>query len=442
MKALVPDDARRLAALHAMCFSGAEQWSEESFAGLLQQKQVFGLGDGDGFILGRVVADEAEVLTLAVSPPLRRQGRARHLLAEFCEEASRRGAMGIFLEVAADNTSALSLYESADFQRVGQREGYYGPNRTALVLRRESGFQTGLGLFFDANTSSKMESAIPSFRDLLYRSGMKPVSSLSHEDASNRPVSIRLGAMEVRLAESEEEIRAAQDLRWRVFYQEMAAQPTPEMAAEQRDFDRYDEICDHLLVLDGQKVVGTYRMLRRSVAVVNGGHYTAGEFNIKPVLDYPGEILEVGRSCVDADYRTRGTMQLLWQGIAAYVFHYNISLLFGCASLPGTDPARIALPLSYLHYHHLAPPALGVRALPERYVDMRRLEAHQVDPRLGFASLPPLIKGYLRLGGFVGEGAVVDSQFNTTDVCVLVKRETISDRYLKHYERRSGESEI
>lgn len=256
-----------------------------------------------------------------------------------------------------------------------------------------------------------------------------------------RPVSIAAGRTLIRLAETPEEVRAAQALRWRVFFEEMAAKPTPDMAAEKRDFDRYDDVCDHLLVLDGERVVGTYRMLRRSVAAVHGGHYTAGEFNIKPLLEYPGEILEVGRSCVDAEYRTRGTMQLLWQGIAAYVFYHDISLLFGCASLPGTDPKAIALPLSYLHYHHLAPPALGVRALPDRYVDMRRLEPHQVDPRLGFSSLPPLIKGYIRLGGFVGEGAVVDAEFGTTDVCVLVKRETISDRYLKHYERRGAESE-
>lgn len=247
---------------------------------------------------------------------------------------------------------------------------------------------------------------------------------------------ITAGRLTIRLAETPAEVHAAQALRWRVFYEEMSATPTPDMRREKRDFDRYDAFCDHLVVLEDDRVIGTYRMLRRSVAVQHGGHYTAGEFHIRPLLDYPGEILEVGRSCVDAEYRTRGTMQLLWQGIAAYVFHHDISLLFGCASLPGTDPAAIALPLSYLHYHHLAPPALGVRALPERYVDMRRMEQQEVDPRQGFNSLPPLLKGYIRLGGFVGEGAVVDPDFGTTDVCVLVKRETIADRYLKHYERR------
>ena len=76
-----------------------------------------------------------------------------------------------------------------------------------------------------------------------------------------------------------------------------------------------------------------------------------------------GEILELGRSCVDAAYRNRPAMQLLWRGIAAYVFHYDIALMFGCASLPGTDPDALAVPLSYLHHHHLAPRRLRPRAL-------------------------------------------------------------------------------
>ncbi len=259
-------------------------------------------------------------------------------------------------------------------------------------------------------------------------------SSLAHVSEPSRPIYLRTGNIEIRLAESAAEVRAAQQLRWQVFYEEMKAKPNPENAKLKLDIDRYDDICDHLLVLDGDAVVGTYRMIRRSIAVQNGGHYSAGEFNIKPLMDYRGEILEVGRSCVAPTHRTRGVMQLLWQGIAAYVFHHNITLLFGCASLPGNDPAALALPLSYLHYHHLAPPALLARALPERYIDMRRMEENTIDPRAGFASLPPLVKGYLRVGGVVGEGAVIDPEFNTIDVCMIVKRETISDRYLKHYD--------
>lgn len=258
---------------------------------------------------------------------------------------------------------------------------------------------------------------------------------------------LTIGTMEIRLATTKDEIIAAQELRWRVFYEEMAAQPSSEQAAVKRDFDLFDAIADHLLVIDNARpagqspVVGTYRLIRRSVALAHGGHYSAGEFDISCLLNYPGEGLEVGRSCVDQAYRTRGTMQLLWRGIAAYVFHYEVSALYGCASLPGTDPNALTLPLSYLYHYHLAPPAIRPRALPGRFIDMQRMPQDQIDPRIGFNSLPPLLKGYLRVGGFVGNGAVIDSQFNTTDVCIVVKREAIADRYLKHFDlnQRGGE---
>ena len=254
---------------------------------------------------------------------------------------------------------------------------------------------------------------------------------------------IEVGNLVARLAEDGSEIEAAQALRYRVFYEEMSAHPSPEVEAAKRDFDRFDEICDHLLVLDRQRtdlpggVVGTYRLLRSSVADQNGGFYTADEYDISRIVGIPGETLELGRSCVEEDYRNRPTMQLLWQSIAQYVFRYDIGLMFGCASMPGTDPQSLSLPLSYLYHYHLAPPALRPRALDERYVDMRLLPEEEIDQRRALAELPPLIKGYLRLGGFVGDGAVVDYDFNTTDVSILVKTDLVTDKYLKHYERKS-----
>jgi putative hemolysin len=158
------------------------------------------------------------------------------------------------------------------------------------------------------------------------------------------------------------------------------------------------------------------------------------------MLAYPGRVLELGRSCVRADYRNRAVVQLLWRGIAAYVFRHQIDIMFGCASLPGTDPGALALELSYLHHNHLAPPAIRLRALAHRFVDMNRLPVGAVDARKAIAALPPLIKGYLRLGGFVGDGAVIDHQFNTTDVAILVKTELITDKYYRHYERQLREA--
>jgi putative hemolysin len=248
---------------------------------------------------------------------------------------------------------------------------------------------------------------------------------------------LRSGQLCVRLARDGDEIAASQALRYRVFYEEMAAQPTEAMRELQRDFDEFDPICDHLLVIDNElnAVVGSYRLLRREVALANRGFYSADEYDITPLLRYPERVLELGRSCVDAAYRSGPTMQLLWQGISSYVIHYDISVMFGCASIAGTDPREHAELLSYLYHYHLAPPAIRPKALPERRVDMNFMPAEEVDQRRARSALPPLIKGYLRLGGCIGDGAVVDHQFNTTDVCVVVNTELVTDRYLRHYQR-------
>ena len=252
---------------------------------------------------------------------------------------------------------------------------------------------------------------------------------------------ITVGNLTVRLAESRQEIAAAQSLRYRVFYEEMDAIPSPEMRFLRSDFDGFDGVCDHLLVICEDRadlprgVVGTYRILRRSVAMRSKGFYSADEFDLRPLLEVDGEIMELGRSCVDFDHRTRPTMQLLWQAIAAYVHHYQIEVLFGCASLPGIDADEMRLPLSYLYHHHLAPKEIRPKAVVHRYVDLNSLPKEDINFRIAWKALPPLIKGYLRLGGFVGDGAVVDSQFNTTDVSIIVKTKLITEKYFRHYER-------
>ncbi len=256
---------------------------------------------------------------------------------------------------------------------------------------------------------------------------------------------IRVGNLGVRLAEGAAEVEASQALRWDVFYREMGALPDAATAASHRDADAYDPVADHLLVLDHDRgegaaaVVGTYRLIRRTAADRVGAFYSASEYDLAPILAQDGGLLELGRSCVHADYRTKGTLQLLWQGIAAYVFTHRIALMFGCASLHGTDPDALAVPLSYLRAHHLAPPELRATARPELFVPMDRLPAGSYDPKRALAGLPPLVKGYLRLGGFVGDGAVVDRQFNTTDVLIMVKTDLVTEKYYKHYERRHDE---
>ncbi|MBO1073260.1 GNAT family N-acetyltransferase [Roseomonas marmotae] len=252
---------------------------------------------------------------------------------------------------------------------------------------------------------------------------------------------LRAGHLGVRIAISDEEVEAAQALRYRIFYEEMGAHADAETAAARRDSDSFDPVADHLLVLDhnlgegASAVVGTYRLIRREAAAKVGGFYSASEYDVTPLTSRPGPVLELGRSCVDAAYRGRPSMQLLWAGIAAYIAKHNIEVMFGCASLPGTDPDTLAMPLTYLHTEHLAPRELRPRAVPERFVRMDRMDPAQIDRRAALADLPPLVKGYLRLGGFVGDGAVIDPQFNTTDVCVVVMTELVTDKYFRHFER-------
>jgi L-ornithine Nalpha-acyltransferase len=253
----------------------------------------------------------------------------------------------------------------------------------------------------------------------------------------------RLGALEVRLARNAAEIRRAQKLRYRVFYREMSAVPDASSFLSRRDVDPFDAVCDHLLVVDhaaprlrkAPPVVGTYRLLRQEVADRQSGFYSAGEFDIDALVSRHSErrFLELGRSCVLAPYRNKRTLDLLWHGIWTYVLAHRIDVMIGCASLEGTDPDRLALPLSFLHHYARAPEAWRAAALPGRYVDLDRMPKSAVDPKTALQSLPPLIKGYLRIGAFVGDGAVVDRQFGTTDVLIVLPVAGINSRYLEHF---------
>lgn len=248
--------------------------------------------------------------------------------------------------------------------------------------------------------------------------------------------------VEIKLAENEAEVEAAQRLRYRVFYEEYKAKPSAEMAEHRRDMDSFDQVADHLIVLDNSikdpidRIVGTYRLLRHEAADEHGRFYTSDEYDIGPLLQSGSRLLELGRSCVLADYRTRPVLQLLWEGIIEFMLDHKVGTMFGCASLHGTDIDALSQQLAYLHHYHLAPADVRPRALDERYVDMNLHAKDDIDEREVFKSLPPLIKGYLRVGCTIGEGAVIDHQFNTTDVCIVLPMKKFAPRYRKHYARK------
>jgi putative hemolysin len=258
----------------------------------------------------------------------------------------------------------------------------------------------------------------------------------------------RIGSLEVRLAETRKEIKRAQRLRYNVFYRDGNAIADAATLMARRDKDAFDKICEHLLVIDHAAihpmqaklrrkppVVGTYRLLAQEVAAKHGGFYTDSEFDIASLLQkHPAlRFLELGRSCVLPPYRTKRTVELLWHGIWSYVRQNNFDVMIGCASLEGTDPDRLAVPLSFLHHFARAPEDWRASALPQRHVEMNRLPKDRINPKAALRELPPLIKGYLRLGAFVGDGAVIDRQFGTTDVLMIMPVSAISTRYIEHF---------
>lgn len=254
--------------------------------------------------------------------------------------------------------------------------------------------------------------------------------------------------LHLKMATTPQELEAAQHCRFEVFYKELGAKPLANMAETSRDFDHFDAFCDHLLVLDTNQtgmaqVVGTYRMLRLSVAAKAGiSLYTETEFDLSRLkakaASENADILEFSRSCVLPNYRGRMVINLLWKGIAAYVLHYGVKYITGTPSFQGTDMASIMPQLAYLQSNHLAPANICPQALPDQYQAISAFDPTTASAKEIIQNLPPLIKGYLRTGGVFGEGAVIDEQFNTIDMCMVLDFAEVSEKHLQYYSRQES----
>ena len=252
----------------------------------------------------------------------------------------------------------------------------------------------------------------------------------------------RIGSLEVRLAATRSEVEAAQALRYRVFVEEMCARLPEDAMQQKRDFDSIDRYCDHLLVLDTaltgeveEQIVGTYRLLRQEVATRHDGFYSQCEFDVTDLTGRNSDkrFLELGRSCVLREYRTRRTLEALWQGNWAYALNHGIDVMFGCASFPGDRPYAHALALSFLNHTACADADWKVKAIAGRGLSIDMMPVEAINPRAALAAMPPLVKGYLRVGALVSEEAVVDPAFGTTDVLVILPVNKINGRYINHY---------
>ncbi|WP_172295414.1 GNAT family N-acetyltransferase [Pseudoruegeria sp. HB172150] len=242
---------------------------------------------------------------------------------------------------------------------------------------------------------------------------------------------------EVRLAAGPDDLRAAQRLRYEVFVKELGGSGPLVDHAAGLERDELDPHFDHLMLFDrarkGEQVVGVYRLLRYDQAAQLGRYYSETEYDLTPLLFSGRRLLELGRSCLHRDYRGGTAMYELWSGLADYVLKHGIEVLFGVASFHGTDTRSLAAPLSLLHHRHLASPELRVRARADHYQDMNLLPEHEIDRVAAMRAVPALIKAYLRLGGFVGEGAWIDHAFNTTDICLVMDTTRMSDKHRSLY---------
>ena len=265
-------------------------------------------------------------------------------------------------------------------------------------------------------------------------------------DLAGLPASLgRMGSLEIRLAVTKKDIRRAQKLRWRVFFERGNAIPDRKSLLRRRDICPFDRSCDHLFIVDHDalnrfgakkpRVVGVYRLLRQDVAEKSNGFYSATEFDIAPLLQrHAGKrFLELGRSCVLPEYRSKRTLELLWRGIWTYVRHHRIDVLMGCASFDGIDIQRHSASLSFLQHNAGADAEWRAFPLSGRAAAPDSTPVEAVDMRRALSSLPPLIKGYLRLGAKFGDGAVVDRQFGTTDVFVVMPVTQIDPRYIEYF---------
>lgn len=234
------------------------------------------------------------------------------------------------------------------------------------------------------------------------------------------------GNIHLKLAETNEELLQSKKLRYFTFFDEPNGLTEP---SGKIDEDEFDEICEHLLVMDGNSVVGTYRLLRRNETKKPARLYTESEFDISKLLASKHNLLELGRSCIHPDFRDGKVIQLLWKGLGIYLATYNIDYMFGCASFKGTDIEKYNNSIYYLMQNHLAPKEICPTAIASMKVDIKPVNLENVDRKEVLSQLPALLKGYIRAGCMVGDGAVKDDFCKTIDVCMIMDTSKIAAKY-------------
>ncbi len=252
-------------------------------------------------------------------------------------------------------------------------------------------------------------------------------NSLKTNVISPRCFDINLSKFSIRIIDNSDQLmKKVKLLRQKSFFEQSND--------SQIDSDEFDEFCDHLVVVDKSVskdfVVGTYRLLLKPKLLKKQRFYSQSEFDISNLLNNgKSTLLEAGRSCVHKNYRDGRIIKLLWRGLATYIIKNQVDLIFGCASFPSCDFKLFRNQLSYLHHYHRPPDFLNTLPIKKLKANFQIIKKEQINSSEEFRKLPPLIKAYIRVGAWVGSGAIVDSKFNTTDVLIVLNSKKILKRY-------------
>ena len=239
-------------------------------------------------------------------------------------------------------------------------------------------------------------------------------------------VEFSFGSYQVKtIRNSDSLMNNVKKLRFKIFFDEKNPNKI--------DSDEFDEECDHLVVIDKSKskdyVVGTYRLLYRKSESIGVRFYSQSEFNITNILNKRSSLLEAGRSCVRKEYRDGRIIKLLWKGLATYIVKSKVEYIFGCASFPSSDHNRFLSQLSYLKHYHSPSEDLQTNPVDNLKAEFKVISKKKINNEKEFRSLPPLIKAYLRVGAYVGSGAVIDNNFDTTDVLIILDTKKLLKKY-------------
>ena len=260
---------------------------------------------------------------------------------------------------------------------------------------------------------------------------LQKLKTENNPSIKSKKLSFNHGSIELKIIDNTDQLmHKVKKLRYESFF--------GESDKVKYDSDEFDKLCDHLVAIDksisDDYVVGTYRLLLKPKFVKSQKFYSQSEFNISKLTKKKSlTLLEAGRSCVHKNYRDGSVIKLLWRGLATYIVKNQVDIVFGCASFPSSNHNLFRNQLSYLKHFHSSPKYLKTKPLWKLKVKFKTIDKKLLSSNEELRKLPPLIKAYIRVGAFVGPGAIVDKKFDTTDVLIVLETKKILKKYSKLY---------